>query len=91
MPNKFTQGDKPWDTTLDSPADNAEAIIPHASTNMTNFCRAIYVGVAGNVEVVTINDQVVIFVGAVAGSIIPIQAKRVNAAGTSATNLIALW
>tara|TARA_R110002020_G_scaffold376130_3_gene587304 strand:+ start:26400 stop:26678 length:279 start_codon:yes stop_codon:yes gene_type:complete len=91
--SKFHQDDtdRTWPSGLNTPADNAAAIVPHASTDMTNWCRGIYVGVAGNIAVVTVNDQVVNFLGATAGSVIPICAKRVNAVNTTATDLVAIW
>lgn len=71
------------------------AITPHASTNVaevnSDWPRAIYVGVAGNIAVVRHDDTVVSFVGAAAGSVIPITYKRINATGTTATDLVALY
>lgn len=76
---------------IDAPARYYAAITPHDSTDMTNYCRAIYVGGAGNLVAVSIEGDVVTFTGVVAGSILPIRAKRVNSTNTTATNLVALW
>jgi hypothetical protein len=54
-------------------------------------CDAIYVGGSGDIAVVFSNDQAVTFIGALAGTIIPVAAKRVNSANTSATDLLALF
>lgn len=51
---------------------------------------AIHCGGAGTVAAVFQNDTVVPFT-VVAGEILPIRIKRVNAAGTAATLLVALW
>ena len=52
---------------------------------------AIYVGGAGDVNVVLPNGQTQLFSGAVAGSILPVKAIRVNSTSTTATLLQALW
>lgn len=72
------------------PALDAFAITPSDSTNFTDVARSIYVGVAGNIAVVTLAGNTVTFVGAAAGSVLPVAAKRVNATNTTATNLVGL-
>lgn len=54
-------------------------------------CRAIYVGVGGDISVDTNGGLARIFKNAVSGSIIPCGAKRVNTTGTTATNLLAMY
>ena len=53
-------------------------------------CDAIYVGGAGIVAAVFQDNSVVNFT-AVAGEILPIRIKRVNAANTTATLMVALF
>jgi hypothetical protein len=77
-------------TTLESPATRAFAITPSDSVNLTVFSRAIYVGGAGNISVLTLQDNIVTFTGLLAGSILPIRVKRVNSTATTATGLVAL-
>lgn len=67
------------------------AITPHASNDFTYMVRGIYVGVAGDVVVVTPSGAAVTFKGATAGSILPVKAKRVNATSTTATDLVGLY
>ena len=43
----------------------------------------VYVGAAGNVTVVTAQGSTVTFTGLLAGSVIPVQVRQVNAAGTT--------
>lgn len=67
------------------------AVTPHASTNLIPGCRGIYVGVGGAVAVVWGDDSVTVFAGVPTGAILPVQAKRINAVGTDATTMIALY
>jgi len=53
--------------------------------------RAIYVGGSGNVALMTFGQDIVIFVGAVAGTILPIRAVKVFATNTTAVNLVGLY
>jgi hypothetical protein len=91
MASKFTQEDVAWDTTLNSPGSHHAAITPSDTVNMTNHCRGIYVGVAGNIAILSVNDELETYIAASAGSVIPIQAKRVNLTDTTASSLIAMW
>ena len=57
-----------------------------ASTNDPNGpFRALWIGAAGSVNVLTLGGQSVTFVGCTAGSIIPIAVKRVGTAGQGTT------
>lgn len=64
------------------------AIVPHASTTMDLAARAIYVGTAGNVEVVHRDGTSCIWPNVPAGGYILCEAVRVNPAGTTASNLV---
>ena len=67
------------------------AVPPSDATNFTDgACHAIYVGGAGAV-VAIVNGVAVTFAGAAAGSVLKIRASRVNATGTVATGLVALY
>ena len=74
-----------------SPAFEAFAITPHNSTDFDQVTRGIYVGGAGDVIAVMSDGTAVTFTGALAGSILPVRAKRVNATGTTATALVGLF
>lgn len=52
--------------------------------------RALYIGVAGDFVVVKLDNTTVLFKNSLAGSIIPIIGRRVNATLTTATNLVGL-
>ena len=70
-------------------ATDAFAITASDTTNFTQMASGIFVGVAGTVAVVTEQGNVVSFI-APAGGILPISAKRVNATGTTATDLVGM-
>jgi hypothetical protein len=76
---------------LDSPATGAISISPNDSSDLSYLVRAIYVGGDGNITLVTTDNQTVTFIGLVAGTILPVRAKRVNSTDTTATNLIGLY
>jgi hypothetical protein len=74
-----------------APAVNWAAVTPHNSNNLPAGCRALYVGGAGDIAVVGYDDVAVTFTGVVAGTILPLAAKRVNATNTTATLIVALF
>jgi hypothetical protein len=53
------------------------------------ICIGFYVGGAGNVVVVNRDDTTAIFTAVPAGGTRPSDAKRINATGTTATNIVA--
>lgn len=67
------------------------AITPSDSANFAFQVAGIYVGVGGDVVAVTQAGTAVTFKNAVAGSVLPICAIRVNAASTTATNLVGIY
>jgi hypothetical protein len=70
------------------PAYDCEAVTPH-DTNEIEF-RSLFVGGAGNISLVTLNGNTVAFTGVLAGSILPVQGRKVRSTGTTATNIVAL-
>lgn len=74
-----------------APADNAEAVTPHATNELTYATRAVYVGGAGNLVVAMWGGGAdVTFTGVLAGSVLPIRVKAVRATST-ATSIVALY
>ena len=68
------------------------AVTPSDSTDLTySTCRAIYVGGDGDISLVDGNGATIVFSGVTAGSILPVQTARINATGTTATSIIALY
>ena len=69
----------------------AVAIVPSDVTNFTDgACHAIYVGGAGNITAV-VSGVAVLFTAVPVGTVLKVRATRVNATGTAATGLVALY
>lgn len=77
--------------TYDGPAGNAFSITPSDSVNCDYATRAVYVGGTGDLVVLTINDEVVTFVGIPGGTLLPLRIKRVNSTNTTATYIVGLY
>ena len=81
-------------------ANRASAVTPSDTVNIpsistedgsgNNGC-VLYVGVTGNVRVLTAGGDDVTLVGVSAGQFIPVQVVKVFATGTTSTNILALW
>lgn len=76
---------------LDSPAAHAAVVVPNNTTNLASDTRAIFVGGAGNINLRTVGGEDVLFTGVVAGTVLPIRARRIYATNTTATNMVAMW
>lgn len=74
-----------------TPFNKSDPITKSDTVNFTSGpCDAIYVGGAGTVTVVWVNDRTEQFT-CVAGQILPVRAKRVQSTGTAATLMVALY
>lgn len=79
----------PQDT---NPARRFVAVTLSNTVNFTEVPRAIYIGgTGGNLVAIGPDDLPVTFTGLVAGTILPIQPKRINVTSTTATDLVALY
>lgn len=73
------------------PYTHLEAVTPSDTVALTGgMCRALYIGVAGDVTVLAEDDTTAVLLKACPVGLIAIRAKRVNATGTAATNIVAL-
>lgn len=70
--------------------NHAFAVTPSDTVNFTDPARALYIGGAGTAVVITEAGETVTFAGLLAGSILPVQARRVNATSTTATSIVGL-
>lgn len=77
-----------FSSTPDSTASDAFAITPSDTASVP--AKALYIGGAGNVSVMTESGSIVTFTGVGAGAILPVRVGRVRATGTTATNIIGL-
>lgn len=75
---------------LASPAFNAQAVTPSDSVSLATAARALYIGVTGDVTLITANGQTVLFVAVPVG-ILPVVTTRVKSTGTTAQSIVALW
>lgn len=71
-------------------AARALAITPNDSADLTLAPATIYIGVAGDMSVITVGGDTLTFVGLAAGTILPVLVNRVRSTGTTATSLIEL-
>lgn len=86
MANEFTE----YKTSLTAPARNAAAVTPNDSTDLANDSRALYVGGAGDISIVTVGGDTVTLSSVPAGAVLSIMVRRVRATGTTATNIVSL-
>lgn len=80
-----------YNAGLDSPALHAVAVVAHDSTDFATDARSIYVGVTGDVTLLTSGGEVITFTAVPAGAILPIRTRRVNTTSTTASNMVALY
>ena len=73
------------------PADNAAAVTPNDSVDLTNIARALYIGTGGDVKITTAGGDTVTLNDVQGGSILPIRTKRVFSTGTTASNMVAIY
>ena len=77
--------------TLTSPALDAAAVIPNDTNDLPNISRALYVGGAGDIAVEMMSGASVTLRAVPGGALVPLRARRVLSAGTTATNIVAMW
>ena len=79
-----------YPVTPTSPPVDGFSITPSDGSSLSVTTRGIYVGVAGDLKVVTAGGTTLTFVGLAAGVIHPLRVTKVFATGTSATDIIGL-
>lgn len=77
-------------TSDTSPAAGAVAVSLSDIVNIVP-CRALYVGVSGDVKVLTPNNGTAVVFKAAPVGVLPVQAIRVYSTGTTATDIVALY
>ncbi len=75
---------------INAPAIDAFAVTPSDVVDLNEVTRALYIGTAGDITLLTRDGSEVVFTGLVAGSILPVRTARVKATGTSAANIVGL-
>lgn len=82
-----------FSTGLDSPPTTLETVTPSDSVFLAQVCRAVYVGVGGDVAVVVNQagaDATFVHKNVPSGTYLLGLIHRVNATNTTATNMIAV-
>ena len=74
----------------EGPATFGFVINPSDDSFLEELTRGIWVGGSGNIILMLSSGRVIPLVGVVAGTLIPVKAKKVYATGTTATNLVAM-
>jgi hypothetical protein len=72
-------------------ATHAASVTPSDTVDLTDVTRWVFVGGAGDLNVIMADGTTVLLAGVNAGALLPIRASRVKAGSTSATGIIALW
>jgi hypothetical protein len=83
-------GVKVLDSQNTAPGADAFAITPSDSANLAQVVRALYVGVTGNLTLITIAGNSVVFTNVPAGAIIPVQTQQVMNTGTTASGIVGI-
>lgn len=75
---------------LESPGYRAAEVLPSDTADLTFTCRAIYVGVPGDLRVTLAGGDTVTFSNVAAG-FLPVRVSRVHLSGTTADAIVAVW
>lgn len=72
------------------PASGVFAVTLSNTTKFTTNARAIYVGVGGDVSLLAADGTTAVFKSVPTGATLPVQTRRVNVTGTTATDIVGL-
>ena len=81
---------------VDSSGQLALAVTPSDTLNIVHpsgqtFTKGLYIGAPGNLSVVMAGGGTTVFTAIAGGVIHPLSVQRVNATGTTATGIVALY
>lgn len=76
--------------SLSGPATSGFSVTPDDDADLARASRALYVGSAGDLAVRMLTGETVTLAAVPAGSLLPLRVRRVLAAGTTATAIVAL-
>lgn len=76
----------------DQGAKQLRAVTPSDTAELElGPCRALWVGVSGDVAVIAVGDTSAVTLVGVPAGVLPVMAKRVMATNTDATDIVALY
>lgn len=78
-----------YQRTARDPGDHAVAVTPSDSTDLDNTADFLWVGVAGDVSLITQQGYTVTFKNV--QGLLPIRTNRVRETDTTATDIVAVW
>ena len=78
-------------SSLDAPISAAVAVTPNDGADLAVISRALYIGGGGDLRVTLKAGTAPVTFTAMAAGWHPIRARRVHAAGTTATDIVAGW
>lgn len=75
--------------SLDSASDGF-AIVPSDTNDLADVTRALWVGEAGDLNIILVSGVTVLIKGVAAGTLLPLKVSRVLAASTTAGSIVGL-
>ncbi len=73
-------------------ADDMVNVTPSDTVDLPGgVCRGLYVGVSGNVNLITPSGVTIVIVGLAAGIVHPIRASRIKSTNTNASSIVAVY
>jgi hypothetical protein len=77
---------------MNNPIKTSVLVVPSDAVNFTTGrCVGLYIGGAGNVTLIDDSGSAQLFTGLLVGTVYPFACTRVNATGTTATAIRALY
>ena len=76
--------------SLSGPASTGFSVVPNDAADLPEATRALYVGTGGDIALVDAAGNAVIFKAVPQGSVLPVRARAVRVAGTTAADLVGL-
>lgn len=73
------------------PGEFATAVTTSDSVSFSVLPRALYIGTGGDATLLLPAGNTVVFKNLSSGTILPVRASRVNATGTTAADIVALY
>lgn len=75
---------------LDSPYEDCAAVTKSDTVDLAFRCRALYIGVTGDVAILAKDNATSVVFKAVPVGVLRVRTTRVMSTGTTATNMVAL-